>query len=285
MLKFKLFTIYVFIETLICGCSTDKRREGFEVRPSEYKIEQIGKMAKEEVQESSGLALAEDNNLWTHADGGNQPVLYKINRAGELLQTVEIPYTTNLDWEDLAKDDKGHIYIGDFGNNENKRRNLRIFRVNEKDVSQVDTILFSYADQKEFPPKKSARNFDCEAFFYHKGQLYLFSKNRGGDETVKLYKVPAQPGTYQAAVADSIQISSMITAADISPDGKTVALLGYGNIYLFEVNGRDNFFDGKKYCIPFEKTGQAEALVFINNTDFVFSNEGGKIFRATKRNK
>ncbi|MDB5261903.1 MAG: hypothetical protein JWQ14_1184 [Adhaeribacter sp.] len=283
MLQYKLFTVYVFFQNLFCGCGADKRQAGFEIRPAMYKIEKVGKMAKEEVLESSGLALAADNNFWTHADGGNPPVLYKVNEAGKLLQTVEIPRTSNLDWEDLAQDKEGHLYIGDFGNNQNLRRNLRIFRVKENQVNQLDTIQFHFADQVAFPPEKGKRSFDCEAFFYHDGQLYLFSKNRGRNKMVKQYKVPAQPGSYQATKNDSIRIRSMITAADISPDGKTVALLGYGAIYVFEVKDQDSIFNGRRYCIPFGKSGQAEGLVFINNADFVFSNEGGKIFKATKR--
>lgn len=285
MLKYKLFTVYVFLESLFCGCGEDKKREGFEISLQDYKIEKTGKMASAEVAESSGIELTNDGNFWTHADGGNQPVLYKVNASGKLLQTIEIPNTANQDWEDLAKDDAGHIYIGDFGNNENKRRNLRIFRVNEAKPDQVDTIQFTYADQKQFPPIKAERNFDCEAFFYHQNNLYLFSKDRGKNELVKVYKLPSRPGTYVASAIDSIQISTMITAADISPNGERMALLGYGNIYLFDVSGNDRFFDGNKYCIPFEKTGQAEALVFLNNTDFVFTNEGGKIFKAVKKEK
>lgn len=284
MLKYKLFTIYVFFETLFCGCSADKRREGFEIRPREYAIELVAKMNKEEVLESSGIEATEDGAFWTHADGGNQPVLYKVNLEGKLLDVLEVPHTSNQDWEDLARDDKGHLFIGDFGNNENKRHNLRIFRIREQEPGQVDTISFSYADQKMFPPKKADRNFDCEAFFYHQDHLYLFTKDRGKNELVKVYKVPAQPGSYEVSPFDSIQLSTMITAADISPDGKKVALLGYGNIYLSEVNGKDDFFSGEKKCIPFEKTGQAEALVFINNSDFIFTNEGGKIFKAVKKN-
>ena len=281
---FKLFTIYVFFDSLFCGCATDIKA-GFAIQRHEYKIEKVGRMHKNEVLESSGLALTNDNNFWTHADGGNPPVLYKVTESGKLLQTLEIPNTQNLDWEDLTKDPEGNIYIGDFGNNQNNRRNLRIFRVKENNVNQVDTILFRYADQKAFPPEKEDRNFDMEAFFYFQDNLYLFSKNRGRNKIVKLYKLPAQPGNYQVQVTDSIRISNMITAADISPDGKKLALLGYGNIYVLEASDADNFFAGQKYCIPFGKSGQAEALVFINNTDFVISNEGGKIFKVVKRNK
>jgi hypothetical protein len=283
MLKFKLFTLYVFFKTLFCGCAIDQKREGFEIRPQDYNIRQVGRMDKEAVMESSGLEVSADGNFWTHADGGNLPVLYQVDARGKLLTVLEVPDAANQDWEDLAKDEQGHLYIGDFGNNENKRHNLRIFRIKEQNSTQVDTIRFAYADQKAFPPKKADRNFDCEAFIYHQDHLYLFTKDRGKNEMVKVYKVPAKPGSYQLAATDSIQISTMITAADISPDGKTLALLGYGNIYLFEVKGRDDFFSGNKYCIPFERSGQAEALVFTDNTDFVFTNEGGKIFKAVKK--
>lgn len=31
----------------------------------------------------------------------------------------------NIDWEDLASDSEGHIYIGDFGNNSKKKKSSR----------------------------------------------------------------------------------------------------------------------------------------------------------------
>ncbi|KAA5549499.1 hypothetical protein [Adhaeribacter rhizoryzae] len=282
---FKLFTVYVFIESLFCGCGPDVKQAGFVVRPKEYKIKQVGRMAKAEVPESSGLALSNDNNFWTHADSGNPPELYKINQTGKLLSTLKIQGAQNIDWEELAKDQAGNIYIGDIGNNQNMRQNLRIFRVQENTVNRVDTIRFRYADQQAFPPDKNNLNFDCEAFFYYRNNLYLFSKNRGRSKQVKLYKVPAQPGAHIAQLTDSIQINNMVTAADISPDGKRIALLGYGNIYVLETGEHDKFFAGEKYCLPFGRSGQAEALVFINNTDFIISNEGGKIFKAVKKVK
>lgn len=280
---FKLFTVYVFVQSFFCGCGADNKYAGFTTWSRAYDIKKIGRLDKTEVPESSGLARADHNNFWTHADGGNPPELYKINLAGELLQTLPIPTTQNLDWEDLAQDQKGYLYIGDFGNNQNLRQNLSIFRISEKEPARIDTITFRYADQKDFPPEKEKLNFDCEAFFYHQGQLYLFSKNRGRHQPVKLYQMPALPGNYTARVTDSISLRRMITAADISPDGKTIALLGYGNIYLLQADKPDNWLAGRKYCIPFPQSGQAEALVFINNTDFIITNEGGKIFKAVKR--
>lgn len=80
----KLFTIYVFLETLFCGCGQDKKQAGFQVYYQDYVISRVGKMDLTEVPESSGLELATDGNFWTHADGGNKPVLYKVDVAGKL---------------------------------------------------------------------------------------------------------------------------------------------------------------------------------------------------------
>ncbi|MFC5270474.1 SdiA-regulated domain-containing protein [Adhaeribacter terreus] len=283
MLKYKLFTIYIFLQTALCGCKQDKSRADFATVDNAYQVTQLAKMNKTEVAESSGFAWADDaGTLWTHGDGGGTNTLYKVDLKGNLLEAKTIPNTINEDWEDITKDKSGNLYIGDFGNNNNKRRNLRIFKINFQDTSHVDTIQFRYEDQQEFPPQKKDRNFDSEAFFWHNGKLYLFSKDRGREELVKVYELPDQPGNYVAKKVDELQMNSMITGADVSPDGKHFALLGYGKIYLFELTG-NKLFDGKKYCIPVGKSGQAEALVFENNKDLIFSNENGKIFRVKKK--
>ncbi|QNF32310.1 hypothetical protein HUW51_06040 [Adhaeribacter swui] len=284
MLLEKLFTIYVYFQTLLCGCSMDRKQAGFQVNEPRYRVQKIGRMHKKEIKESSGLELAPDSTtFWTHADSGNPPVIYQIDSKGHLLNSYNIPHTTNLDWEDVAKDDQGNLYIGDFGNNSNTRKNLRIYRVKEDNFTQVDTISFSYPDQKAFPPAQSKRNFNCEAFFYFQGKLYLFSKNYGTRDWVKMYSIPAQPGAYTANLVDSLKIASRITAADISPDGKTIALLGYGNLYLYQSDSTGKFFAGKRNCLALPKSGQAEAVIFKNNQDLIFTNEGGKIFRAIKK--
>jgi hypothetical protein len=57
-----------------------------------------------------------------------------------------------------------------------------------------------------------------------------------------LYQLPAESGDHILAPVDSIHINTQVTSADISPDGKTFALLTYGKILLFGVdNNRINF--------------------------------------------
>lgn len=286
LLRDKLFPVLVFLQSMLCGCANDQGRGDFDRVSQAYEVKQVGHLAKDKVVESSGLEIADaEGDLWTHGDGGNTAKLYKITAQGDRLQELDLAPLTNIDWEDLAQDEDGHLYIGDFGNNQNKRRNLAIYRLNGPELREVDTIHFAYADQRQFPPKKVNRNFDCEAFFYHQDSLHLFTKNRGEDKWVKYYVLPAQPGTHTARLVDSMQIKTWITAADISPDGRTVALLGYGQAYLIDRIAGRKLFDGSKSCMLLPQTGQAEALVFVNDRDFVLSNEKGKIFRATRKDE
>ncbi|RYU77932.1 hypothetical protein [Hymenobacter persicinus] len=284
LLRDKLFPVLVFLQSVVCGCTNDQGRGDFDKVSSAYDVALSGRLNKDLVVESSGLELADvEDDLWTHGDGGNTAKLYRVTQQGDLLQTVDLAPLTNIDWEDLARDPAGHLYIGDFGNNQNKRRNLAIYRLAGPGFKQIDTIRFRYPDQHRFPPKKAGRNFDCEAFYYWQDSLYLFTKNRGAGHWVKQYVLPARPGNYTARLADSIQINTWITAADVSPDGRTVALLGYGHAYLIERQPGKKLFDGAKSCLNLPSSGQAEALVFVNNRDFIFSNEKGKLYKATRK--
>jgi hypothetical protein len=257
----------------------DAPTEGFTVIKT-YELFKLSKMEKGAVTESSGLEQTADGNYWTHGDGGNEAELYKISPDGELLQKVIITGAKNKDWEDLTRGENGFLYIGDFGNNENTRDSLEILKIDEKNNRNVGTIRFAYKDQKDFPPAPEKMNFDCEGFFYHNNAFYLFTKNRGTDRWVKLYKVLDQPGAQQkVAPIDSLHINTEITAADISPDGKRIALLGDGWVYLFEAASPEQVFKGTKQQIKLEKTGQAEGLIFTSNTDMLISNEAGKLFQ------
>jgi hypothetical protein len=278
----KLLYLLYLIKIGFCGCKADHRRDNYERSRSSYKVTKIGKL-DDLANESSGLArVANKNTYWTHNDSGGSNELYEINSSGEVIGTRVIPNSKNIDWEDLAQAPDGTLFIGDIGNNGNRRRDLTIYRYHP-DSAQVHQIRFGYADQREFPPPTDQLNFDCEAFFYLNDALYLFSKNRSeSNKHVKLYKLPALAGDFIATPQDSIVIPEQVTSADVSPDGKTFALLTYGKIFLFSITGGEVNFSQPKACIPFAKK-QTEAILFLTNTDLMVTNEQKQIFRITAR--
>jgi len=237
------------------------------------------------VREVSGTEIVKNHdNFWMINDAGNESILFELNSKGKLVKTIRINATNN-DWEELTSDDKGNLYIGDFGNNKNKRQDLCILKIKNEDLKNNDTIgveyiKFKYPEQKNFPPKKKKFFYDCEAFFYLNDSFYLFTKSRveGKYGQTTLYKIPAIPGDYTAEKISYYQsnynnITCWITSADISPDKTKVALLSPSKILLFTNFKDNNFLEGKVTEIKFDFVTQKESLFFKDNNTLYLTDE------------
>ncbi len=233
------------------------------------------------VAESSGLAVAAAGTFYTHGDHGNRPELYHINWAGQLLGTLKVPGATNQDWEALAHDDAGRLYIADVGNNGNDRQDLVVYRFDPRKPSeQVAAIRFRYADQTAFPPAdKAARNFDCESVVWHDHTLYLFTRDRGRHRHCRVYTLPDQPGP--GGVAKSIgeyELDGEISVADVSPDGRRLALIGREQLFLVALPAT-GILGGEVKTIALAGAGQTEGVVFVDNQTLCISTEQGALYK------
>ena len=248
------------------------------------------------VREVSGTETTPDSDLlWMVNDAGNSSIIYGLNDKGKILKELKVN-AKNKDWEELTSDDHGNLYIGDFGNNDNNRKNLAILKINKKDLDSdtaidVEKIKFRFPDQKKFPPKKNNHYFDCEALFFFNDSLYFFTKSRVDDNHGKttLYKVPAKKGNYEAIKIDSYTascntITCWTTSADISPDKTKVALLTPSAILIFTDFKGDNFLSGNVTEIKFEFITQKESICFIDNNTLYVTDEytyglGGNLYK------
>ena len=152
-----------------------------------------------QVEETSGLLFL-DGKIVTHNDRGDTSNLYEIDSlTGNLLRTININNVSNVDWEDLA-DDETYIYVGDFGNNNGTRTDLKIHRILRSDFKNnssisAEVISFSYEDQTKFNDSND-HNFDAEGFVVYENSLFIFTKNRG-DFNTNVYKIPKTIGNHR----------------------------------------------------------------------------------------
>lgn len=232
------------------------------------------------ISESSGVAYLPEKKVYlTHNDAGNKPHLYMIDAQGKLLQTIKLKLP-NVDWEDLAQDDAGNIYIADTGNNDNKRRELAVYKVNIDRPEKVEAIRYSYEDQQAFPPAKKDRNFDVEAIFWHGGKLYLVSKDRGQGDIAKVYELPDTGGQYKAKLVGEHKLGVPVTGAASSQSGQQVALVSEGVLHLFRnVKDPASFYKGDYQKIAIKQAGQTEAVAFENEKTLVITSEDGGFYR------
>jgi hypothetical protein len=247
------------------------------------------------ISESSGLVRSRTHPdvFWTHNDSGDRARIFAIDGRGHLLAEFAVAGAANVDWEDIAIDDSGHLYLGDFGNNGNARRDLAVHRVREphpgtpeRTVGVDRTLRFRYADQVEFPDP--ARRFDAEAMLWWKGALYVFTKQRRDTHT-RVYRLPDLPGDGERALepladidlgGETSALFGNTTAADIRPDGRLVALLTYRAVFLYERRGPHPVPEGPVARIALDprRTRQVEGIAWDGDA-LVIGNEQRRLFR------
>ncbi len=257
----------------------------------------IEKLPKK-LNETSGIVSYSKSTAWLIEDSGNSNHIYKTDFKGRIIKKLQVKNAKNIDWEDLTKDKKGNLYIGDFGNNANKRKNLVVLKVPnpEKEASskiKASHIRFRYPEQKKFPPKKSNLWYDAEAFFYHAGSLYIFTKNRAHPfkgQTL-IYKIPSEIGDYEAKLVGKLNLcldskTCKVTAAAISPDATTIVLLSYGKLWIITDFLIDELQKAKINEIDLGIRTQLESVCFTSNKTLLLSDEiredtGGNLYTYT----
>lgn len=278
MIPSKILYWLFYLKISTCNCHSEVKKSNFENGGHFYKVSKTIKLPTI-VNEGSGLVRStKDSTFWTLNDGGGKTEIYEINKSGKLLHTLPISNAQNQDWEDITRDEKGNLFIGDFGNNDNARKDLMIYKFPENQPDKLEKIKFHYADQERFPPQKKDQNFDCEAFFALGDSLYLFSKNRG-DKSVKLYAMPSRVGEYALIPKDRIFIKTMVTGAAVSPNNKVFALLTYGKVFLFYIDNQEVSFRKPLLCIKFAHK-QTEGITFLTDETMMISNEQGEMFEV-----
>ena len=240
-----------------------------------------------QLQESSGLCFT-DGSLWSFGDSGNPSSIYKIDSTtGAIIQTVTVTNYPNIDWESMAADSL-YLYIGDMGNNDGNRTDLKILRIKKADLVsasaqvnvQADPIQFSYTDQLSFS-YNSNTNFDCEAMVAVADNLYVFTKDRG-DLKTRCYRLPKDPGTYAVSPVSGFDVSGRITDAAYNKATGELALLGYMSqkdnsfIWFFNHYSGDHFFADSSCRVTIGRSSdewQTEGLDYVSPTRLLLSCE------------
>ena len=268
------------------------------------------------MEELSGLAVSRTypGIVWGHGDSGQPPVLWALDlERGELAfppylakkfddgaswPGLTLEGASNIDWEDLTTLN-GWLYLGEFGNNGNARRDLGLWALPEPNPRATERqrpaffLPFHYPEQQRFPAE--AWVFDAEALFAdpERNALYLITKHRNAGDVrrfipgAKLYRIPLD-GAGRASTAltlvDQHEEMTAVTAAELSPSGAWLAVLTYRTLWLFpRPPAGEQWLSGPAYSrpLPFLETRQAEALSWRDDTTLLLGNEEGRLWTVT----
>ncbi|MBW7927455.1 MAG: hypothetical protein H3C58_05055 [Fimbriimonadaceae bacterium] len=272
------------------------------------------------VAENSGMVASNryPGVVWVHNDSGDEARFWGIRTNGTVIvpdfladrfsakkEDGKEPYpgirvgnAVNFDWEDIARlGDR--LYLGDVGNNGNARRDLGVYEVLEPNPAAIDKTrpiahyTIAYPDQTEYPGVVRW-HFDCEAVFGHAGKLWFLTKHRAPGQIAvpetgtNLYRLD-NPKPDQVNVLKKVDsakdLGGWVTAADMSPDGKTLAVLcqaPQASIWLFtKPKNGDRWLSGEPKRLLLRNAKQAESLTWLDNRTLLLGNEQRELFRIS----
>jgi len=234
-----------------------------------------------QVSESSGL-LSLKGHFWTMNDSGGEAALYRLNpSSGQVEQKVQIPLAHNVDWEDLAMDQR-YIYLADVGNNYGSRDTLVIYRIDRAELTteadevlELEKISYSYPEAAVAGPRGRS-SLDCEALLAYRDSLWLFSKD-WVEQGTSVYVIPALPGHHLAHKCAAYDVRFLVTGADLDAERQEVALVGYRDYmpvvtrYSFLQHPGRIACGGRSRVFPFRFGRQVEAICFQEGDLYITS--------------
>jgi hypothetical protein len=260
-----------------------------------------------ELRESSGLALSrtQPGVIWSHNDSGDAPMLYAIDLKGRLLAKIAVANAVARDWEDISygrcPDDAAGgqqcLYIADTGNNDRSRDVLTIFVVVEPTISGADPSRPLVVNARSFRYRYPGPPEDAEALaVLSNGDLTIVTKGRTptisffgfskADIARALTSNEVLTATPQgdSGIAPDQGLGRWVTAAAMSPDGMTLAVRTYSEIFFYAVqNGAQGrrWRDLKRPCFLGDVEPQGEAIDFLDEKTLLLASETSRGRRGT----
>lgn len=240
---------------------------------------ELCRIKSKKINESSGIAASRrhPNLFWTHNDSGDKPRIYCINREGKYLGTCKFDKAGAVDWEDMCSyelNGKSKLLVADVGDNLTRRRSYRLYIIDEpesptKDAKKVQVVRLRY----------STGPINCEAVGVDavSGKLLLVEKKRWITCRVFMADLP-KDGDKELIAKPIGKIGvPIVTAMDISPDGKRAIVLTLGQAFEFSRAENETWQDAiakKPRTIDMPARKQGETICYgANGRDLYLTSE------------
>ena len=181
--------------------------------------------------ETSGVVYSRtvDGRMYAHNDSGNLPRLFGIG-AGSTVDAVWTVGTALLDWEDIAVAGST-LYFADTGDNLHIRPTVRLIASPEPDGSGATL------DDPEFWSFTFAEGrLDTEAVMVDVDGAEAVLITKGIDSPAGVYVLPLTDSS-EAVTLERVaefDIGESISAADLSADGRVIAVRTPTRVLLFD---------------------------------------------------
>ncbi len=194
-------------------------------------LEPLGRFDTRALPEASGIVKSRryPGIFWVHNDSGNPPAIFAIRRDGTIVREFRLA-VPNIDWEDIAADDQGHLYVGDIGNNGGLLAIRAVYRIDEPDPTKPDSQPLRPSVSVFYGFSRTDR-FDAEGLFLEAStrSAVIVAKRFDGREA-ELFAIPLYPPAPLLRPASPRRIGVLpgfvepATGASLSADGHLLAV-------------------------------------------------------------
>jgi hypothetical protein len=197
----------------------------------------LGSIQALTVTESSGVIASRNypGAFWTHNDGNEY--LISMTKRGATLGGYYVNGVRFLDWEDIAIDGLGNLYLADIGDDGTLRTTLAVYKVREPNPYSTGTVNILQRYYLTFPVARAVA--DCESLFIYKGWGYIITK-RPVLGQVSVFRFPLAYNSsipYALNLVTKFPMAYDVTGADLSRDKTRLALITEGGAYCYYING------------------------------------------------
>jgi hypothetical protein len=241
-----------------------------------------GRVSDPAATELSGLvrSRAQRDLLWSHNDSGAGPELFGLRTDGRVAARPQVTGAEAVDWEDIATgpgpDGRPLLYIGDIGDNASARAAIDVYRVPEPHAGDSATAAAARV-RLRYPDGAH----DAEALLVDplRGDLVIVTKFVGGARAYRAAAATPAGATVTLRTGPTIDLS-LVTAGDVSADGRVVVLRGYARAAVWRRRGREPLTTTLRRApclapIALDGEGQGEALALDRRgTSFMTVAEG-----------
>ena len=219
------------------SCLTAQTSQPYEPTPRE-----VCKLRDARITEASGIVASRRHPgcYYVHNDSGNVPRVFLIDRTGATRVEIRLTGASAVDYEDIAvapgaQPGTSDVCVADIGDNKARRSRVTIYRFPEVELptegaTRIDVKPTAYTVSYADGPA------NAEALCVHPrtGDGYILTKRRDGTSAV--YKLAAPWNANEVAVLPKVTTlkiplallpGRIVTGADISPDGRRLAVRCY----------------------------------------------------------
>ncbi len=239
-----------------------------------------------DLRETSGVAsgIRNPSLIWTHNDRGHRPVLYAVDRDGQIHARIELNQP-NDDWEDVARarcDLGACLYVAGTGDNEERRDIISFYRLAEPQGEGEGSVE---AERYRMVLPDGPR--DIEAMYVlPTDRIFFVTKGRNHPVTVYRYPSPLRSDgivtlvEVQRLTAGPVARRRQVTGASATLDGGTVAIRTYESLEFFDVTEGGVLVpsgEGPVDLLPLREA-QGEGVGFGTDGEIILSSEGAALW-------